>query len=171
MKNVMVMAGILVMTVALTACGKDSQPSEPESAEEALQRIEEDLNAMIESDRQEAEQKEEQGYPEGVIPDGSYNCPEATSFLRDMGNLEFTYWVEWDSRRFERGVYDNDVGDYTYDSETEVYQFDVHKTLNGEQVSHYEFEGYMNDSGNLIVTYVKTEDEEYNDLEWVYIRQ
>lgn len=177
MKNVMVMAGILVMAVALTACGKDSQSSESESAEEALQRINEELNAIIEEDRREAEEKEAQGYPEGVIPDGSYNCPEATPIIVDMGNLTFKYWVEYDSRRFGRGRYrDQDVGIYTYDSETGSYQFDVHQTMNGEQILHYEFEGYMDDSGNLIVTHVvihhnNKEDEEYSDLEWVYIRQ
>lgn len=77
MKNVMVMAGILTVAMALTACGKDSQPSEPESAEEALQRINEELNAIVEEDRREAEEQArqlEEGYPEGVFPVANYIC-------------------------------------------------------------------------------------------------
>lgn len=176
-KNVMVMAGILTVAVALTACGKDSQSSEPESADEALQRINEELNAIIEEERREAEEKEAQGYPEGVIPDGSFYCADAAQTIIDMGGLVFKYWAEYDSRRFNRGRYrDQDVGIYTYDSETGSYQFDVHQTMNGEQILHYEFEGHMDDSGNLILTHVvihhdNKEDEEYSDLEWVYIRQ
>ena len=159
-----------ILALSLIGCGKEQ--SEPENAEQALDRIEEDLNAMIESDRQEAEQKEEQGYPEGVIPDGSYNCPEATPILSDMGNLEFIYLAEYDTRKFKRGIYsEGDTGSYTYDAENETYQFDVYRHVNGKDGNYCEFEGYMDESGNLIVTYVKTEDEEYNDLEWVYVRQ
>lgn len=159
-----------IMAVSLIGCGKEQ--SEPESAEQALERIEDDINAMIEADKQESEEKEEQGYPEGVIPDGEYICPDATPVIASMGNLQFTYWVEYDNRYFVRGMNSNsDRGSYTYDSETEVYQFDVYYLLNGEQINHYEFEGHMDDSGNLVVTYVKTEDEEYNNLEWVYVRQ
>lgn len=158
-----------IMAVLLIGCGKEQ--SEPENAEQALDRIEEDLNAIIESDRQEAEQKEEQGYPEGVIPDGSYSCFEATPILADMGNLKFMYFAEYDTRKFERGIYSQDIGSYTYDSENETYQFDVYRIVNGEEIRHFEFEGYMDDSGNLVVTYVKTEDEEYSDLEWTYVRR
>lgn len=171
MKKLIIMLSF-ILALSLIGCGKDSQPSESESAEEALQRIEDDLNAMIEADKQEAEEKEEQGYPEGVIPDGEYICSDARSVLSDMGNLKFTYFAEYDSRKFNRGMYrDKDAGSYSYNSETENYLFDVHQTLNGEQILHCEFEGYMDESGNLIVTHVKTEDEEYNDLEWVYVRQ
>lgn len=161
-----------ILTVSLIGCGKDAEPTEPESAEEALERIEEDLNAVIEADKQETEEKEEQGYPEGVIPDGEYICPDATQVLSDMGNLKFSYRVESGNRTFIRGIYhDRDIGSYSFDVETETYQFDVYKVSNGENVHPYQFEGYMDDSGNLIVTHVKTEDEEYSDLEWVYVRQ
>ncbi|MCM1551459.1 MAG: hypothetical protein NC092_02065 [Butyrivibrio sp.] len=169
MKKVMIVLSF-ILAVSLIGCGKEQ--SEPENAEQALDRIEEDLNAMIESDRQEAEQKEEQGYPEGVIPDGEYICPDATPVIGSMGCLQFTYGIEYDTRNFKRGKYkDSDIGSYTYDSENGNYQFDVYFLTNGEKVNHYEFEGYMDDSCNLVVTYVKTEDEEYNDLEWVYVRQ
>lgn len=171
MKKISLLLVTGMVTLALIGCGKDAEASEHESAEEALERIEEDINAVIEADRQEAEEKEEQGYPEGVISDGEYICPDATPILADMGNLKFTYQMEYDYRGFQRGRYDRDIGTYTYDSETETYQFDVHSIMNGEEILHCEFEGYINDSGNLVVTYVKTDDEEYSDLEWVYVRQ
>lgn len=161
-----------ILALSLIGCGKEQ--SEPESADEALQRIEEDLNAMIEADKQEAEEKEEQGYPEGVIPDGSFYCADAAqiSSIGSLGSLVFTYRAENGTREFNRGKYrDGDIGSYTYDVENETYQFDVYYLSNGEKVNHYEFEGHMDDSGNLVVTHVKTEDEEYSDLEWVYVRQ
>ena len=183
MKNVMAMAmtGILTVAMALTACGKDSQPSEPESAEEALQRINEELNAIIEEDRREAEERAQRAerdaeeYPEGVIPEGDYFC----QYLQDM------YIEDKDSEYahvpMNLEIYSDDVFlDYEYDAETKEYSIMRRYYEYGNAVAYknwdHLFVGYLDEEGNLIINYYeRIGDNGYNfildDVEWVYVRQ
>lgn len=191
---VMVMTGI--MLVAMVACGKDTSANRQQSdqtAGEALASLNEEINAMIEAEQREAEeraQRAEEGYPEGVIPEGEYICWD---LLEEESDIYIDKYV-LSSLSFIS------VGGYLYDEETKrytIFEPVTHRGFSGERQHH--LEGFLNDEGDFVVTYYARYDrdlyktvgtltdeiiydrfeEEHpevaevvmNDIEWVYVLQ
>lgn len=144
---VMVMAGI--MLVAMVACGKDAganQPQSEQSADEALEMLNAEINARIEAAQREEEEREQQleeGYPEGVFPVARYIC-------RDLLDEESDIYIDKNVlSSFDAG----DAFDYIYDEDTKIYTIFDHEKggYSGDRWHH--LEGFLNDEGDFVVTY------------------
>lgn len=167
-----------ILAVAMISCGNDAgtsnRSSSDQTADEALESLNEEINAMIEAEQREAEeqaQRAEEGYPEGVIPEGEYRCQD---ILDD----------ESDENYFNPGTlsfFNGDVFmDYTYDSETQRYTIVWSPQTGRYQNFTHQFEGTLNEEGNLIIDrYERSTWRDDNskweisleDIEWVYVLQ
>lgn len=152
---VMVMAGI--MLVAMAACGKDAgadQPQSDQTADEALEMLNAEINAMIEAEQREEEERQQQleeGYPEGVFPVARYICRD----LLDEGSD--IYIDKYILSSFDAGsVYFY----YIYDEDSKIYTiFDTEDRGFARDNKHH-FEGYLNDQGDFVVTYYARYDDD-----------
>lgn len=185
---VMVMAGILV--VAMMACGKDAdtgnRSSSEQSSDEALEMLNAEINAMIEAEQREAEERAQRAerpaeeYPEGVLPEGDYWCYELREIHINDDRDSTLFYVP-----VVLEIYNDDVFlEYEYDAETKQYTILRRYYEYGNAVTyknwHHQFIGYLDEEGNLIINhYERTGVRDYDDwnnvvlddVEWVYVRE
>ena len=151
---VMLMAAILA--VAMMGCGEDAgtgnRSSSEQSADEALESLNAEISAAIEADQREAEeraQRAEEGYPEGVIPEGEYKCSDAADYY-----LEYIYAHQEPSQYF--------YFEYEYNSDTKQYiiNYEIRKNASvytyhtyEAEGKRYHLEGSLDENDNLVINY------------------
>ena len=150
MKKMIVMLMVAILTVAMMGCGEDAganQAQSDQTADEELEMLNAEINAMIEAEQREEEEREQQleeGYPEGVFPVAEYIC-------RDLLDEESEIYIDkYVLSSFDAGsVYFH----YIYDEDTKIYTvFDTEdRGFAGYRWHH--LEGYLNDEGGFVVTY------------------
>ncbi|MDE6744626.1 MAG: RNA polymerase sigma factor [Lachnospiraceae bacterium] len=130
-----------------TAGSGTGDNAQGQTADEALEMLNAEINAAIEVDQREAEERAQQleeGYPEGIFPAASYICRD----LLDEGSD--IYIDKYILSSFDAGsVY----FDYIYDSDTKIYTiYDTETSGFSGTKSHY-LKGYLNENGDFIVIY------------------
>lgn len=151
---VMIMAGI--MLVAMAACGKDAGANQPQSdltADEELEMLNAEIAAMIEAEQREAEreaeeraQRLEEGYPEGVLPEGQYICREIYDGYDGDIFVPVSFEVPGSTRRRFDYIYDFETKQYT------AFHFPDDGRSKWDDREHH-LEGYLDEDGNFVVTY------------------
>ena len=158
MKKVYFILMIGLLVCMLAGCG---EAKEPETADEALEQIESEIEEMIAEEEEEKTPEESlvDVYVPGTIPPGTYVKEGGTATLYIYEDNEFEFDTPYSYRR--------DV--YEYDADTGVYTFD--RTIAHEDQAFIAY-GYYED-GNIVITsfdYVYSDTLDHEG-EFVYVRQ
>lgn len=130
--------------------GQDS--NNQETADEALERLNEELIAIAEAEQREEEERQQQleeGYPEGVFPEGEYKCSAAADYY-----IECIYAQQKPSQYFYfEYEYNSNTGQYIINYDVREFASIYTDHVREAEGRRYHLEGYLNEKGNLIINY------------------